>query len=161
MSDPVRDSIATELAKLTTLVRAPVEPFARGVDLKCRNDLTPRLDEVDPNGLEGLGQDLYHRLTTDRTTRAIAIDAPDYGINVERFLSMPTDDAALASYEGQVAAECRKDDRVDRVEVTVTMQDSKNMRITILVDPLDPELTTFTLIIAVTSGGALLEAILQ
>jgi hypothetical protein len=161
MNDVVRKMIAAETAKLAREVRTPTGELGYGVDLKCREDLSPRLDEIDPNGLEGIGQDLFHRITTDRNTGALAIDAPDYGINVARFLSMPTDQAALASYAGRVAAECRKDDRVDRVEVTVTMRDSKNMRITIIVDPLDPELTTFTLIVAITSGAVLLEAILQ
>lgn len=156
MADVVRDAIAAEITQLARIVRVPEGDLGYGVDLVCRDDLTPRLDELDPNGVAGIGQALYHRLTTRRTTLP---DDPDYGLNVLRYLSLPTDTLSLRRYAGEIASECRKDDRVASADVTITMPTPKLMRITITVEPQDPELEAFSLIIAVTDGTALLEAI--
>jgi len=156
MSDVVRAAIAAELAQLEQIVRTPTEPLRYGVDLKCRDDLTPRLDTLSSDSVEGIGQALYHRLTTRRTTLP---DDPDYGLDVRRYLSMPTDALALRRAAGEIASECGKDDRVANVDVAVTAPSRSELRVEIVVEPADPELQTFELVITVTDGTTLLEAI--
>jgi hypothetical protein len=70
-------------------------------------------------------------------------------------------DRDLASYEGRIAAECLKDDRVATVEASVTAANllPLKLRIAVYVTPRDPAVASFTLLLTVTSGQALLEAI--
>jgi phage baseplate assembly protein W len=158
VSDVVRDMIAAELALLELEVRAPEGNLGYGVDVVCRTDVTPRLDELDPFSVAGIGQALLHRLSTPRGKLP---DDRDYGRDLQQYLSQPTDAVALRRYAGEISAECAKDDRVADADVTLTMSDAKNMRVQIVVEPRDPELSEFTLILAVTNGQTLLEDILQ
>jgi hypothetical protein len=158
MADIVRDTIAAELAKVQQIVRTPTAATGYGVDLICTDDLTDRLDETDPDTIESLAQDLYHRITTPRGTLP---DDPDYGEDVRAYLSQGMTQRDLLSMAGRIASECEKDDRVVKVEVTVIAPDLKTLNITIRVDPELPNLKPFVLIVVVTSGSALLEAILE
>lgn len=142
-----------------TLVRIVPQTTAvgYGVDLKCIDDLDPALADVDPFSRDGLAQDLYHRVTTRRGTLP---DDPDYGIDVFAFLHGPKTPVDLRACEGQIATEIQKDDRVTDVSVAVAFSLATNkMTITVVVVPQDPDIGPFSLIIAVTDGGALLAAI--
>jgi hypothetical protein len=128
-----------------------------GVDLKCVDDIDPALAVVNPFTTEGLAQDCYHRITTRRGTLP---DDQDYGIDIVAFLHASKTLADLRACEGQIATELQKDDRVATASAVVTFDAArKAMSISVRVLPEDPNLTTFSLIIAVTDGGALLLAV--
>lgn len=130
-----------------------------GRDLVCIDDLDPRAKETDPNSLETLAQDLYHRVSTSRGQMP---DDPDYGIDLIEFLHRPTTTTELLAMAGVVSGECRKDDRVSDVETTVTF-DSKTDSLSVSIDvtPKDPDLAIFKLIIVVIDGATLLQEIIS
>lgn len=149
MSDIVRDAIAAGIAELKREVRDPEPPLGRGVDLVCIDDIDPRFTETDPNDVAGLAQDLYHRLCTERGTLP---DDDDYGLDLRRYLSRPTDDASLLLSQTEIAAELEKDDRVASAEVELTMLDPKTLSVAITIEPNILGLGPFTMIVAVTNG---------
>jgi len=155
MSDVVRDAIAAELAEVTRVARTPDAESGYGVDLVCAEDLTPSLDETPADSVLSLAQDLFHRITTPRGDLP---DDPDYGTDVRQYLSAGMAPQDLTVAAGELASECRKDDRVRDVSVTLTAAGSE-LSVAIAVTPADPALQPFKLIVAVTSGEALLQAI--
>lgn len=157
MTDPVRDAIAAAIAELPKLATTP-STTRYGIDLVCVDDVDTRLSETSDDKLESLAQDLYHRVTTPR---GALIDDPDYGDDVTAYLSGDAQPGDLISIEGRLASECRKDDRVDRIVVTVTAPEPNTLHVELFVTPNDPDITSFTLILAVTNAAALLEAILK
>lgn len=153
----VRDSLVTEAATFTELAATlPQPPHGFGTDLVAFDDLDSRLAEVDPSGLEGLRQDTYHRVTTARGTVA---DAPDYGIDVRDFLHRASTAAEFERSKGEAVQEIEKDDRIDVATVDLTREADRSLTITIRATPVDPELEDFELVLAVSSGGVLLEAV--
>lgn len=156
MSDIVRDAIAAEIARLTRQASTPVAPLGYGVDLVCRAELDPYLAETDPNTIQSLAQDSFHRITTARLS---LIDDPSYGIDIQAALSKPLSREQIESWTGQIASELRRDDRVADVTVTMTFELPADYTITIQIEPADPQLTPFALIVAVTNGEALLVAV--
>jgi hypothetical protein len=160
VADLVRDAIAADLALLAREVREPEAPFGYGVDLVCVSDLDPRLATTDPTTTQSLAQDLFHRCTTARGTLP---DDPDYGEAVQRYLSAGLTQRELISIAGRLASECQKDDRVAAggVNVTLTPDGISAFTVSITVEPADPDLVAFTLIMAVSNGEALLKAIAE
>lgn len=156
MTDVARTFIETELAKLTKASSTP-EARGYGVDLVCVEDLTPNLEETDPDSYESLGQDLFHRVTTPREGLP---DDKDFGDDITAYLSKGCTEREIRSIEGRVALECSKDDRVDTVTCEITGGPS-DYDVTIVVTPHDPAVVAFTLILSVTNGTALLEAIIK
>jgi hypothetical protein len=158
MSDPVRDTIEAEIAKITKIATTPIAR-AYGIDLVCVDDIDSRASETDPDSYASIAQDLYHRITTPR---AGLPDDRNFGEDVSSYLSGEAQPGDLASIEGRVANECAKDDRVSRADVTAVVDAGmKSITLTIVVTPEDSELQSFTLIVAVTDGVATLEAILR
>jgi hypothetical protein len=155
VSDVVRDAIDAEIASLVRLVRVPTAS-GFGVDLACIDDLDPRLSEVDPATTAGLAQDCYHRITTPRGS---VPDSPDYGIDLRSYLSKPTTQRNLLAMAADIVSEIRKDDRVADALADVTATDPKTLAVVVRVTPADPDLLPFTLILAVTDGATLLQAI--
>lgn len=128
-----------------------------GVDLKCTDDLDPALASTDPFSIETLAQDTYHRLTTRRETLP---DDKDYGIDLIAMLHTGMTPAQLRSYEGQIVTELEKDDRIRTSTATVTPSaDKKRLTVKVAVTPENPRLRSFELVIVVTDGQALLDAI--
>jgi hypothetical protein len=156
MTDIVRDTLAAEIAKLTRQSSTPVPPLGYGVDLVCGTELDPYLAETDPNTIQSLAQDSFHRIVTARLS---LIDDPSYGIDIRAALSKPQSPQQIESWTGQIASELRRDDRVADVTVTMAFELPANYTITILIVPADPKLTDFALIVSVVEGEALLVAI--
>lgn len=128
-----------------------------GVDLVCVDDIDPTSASTDPFTVATLAQDAYHRLTTRRGTLP---DDPDFGIDVFEFLHGAKSPADLRACEGRATTELQKDDRIHTATVTVTYDAlSRRLSISCAITPEDPALQVFDLIIAVTDGGALLQAI--
>lgn len=140
------------------LATTPDTADGYGRDLLCVDDLDPRAKETDPNSLESLSQDLYHRVSTARGQMP---DDADYGIDLVGLLHRPTTQTELLAMAGEVSAECRKDDRVSDVETTVTFDSlTETLTVTIEVTPKDPDLAIFKLIVVVTDGATLLQEII-
>lgn len=157
MATEVDAFIAAELERLRAegrQVDLPVEPFGFGVDLVCRDDITPDAAELDPNSPEGIGQDLYHRAITER---GFLVDDKDYGFGVQRLLHQGMRQRDLAMAAAELNGEFRKDDRVGDVTTTITPSGTKALRIRSIVTPADPEVVPFEMILAVTDGQSLLE----
>lgn len=141
------------------VVDAPTGALGYGTDLVCIDDITPDAAELDPESTAGIGQDLYHHLKTPRMGLP-PDDDKDYGFDLLGALHKGVTTRDLTILGMQVKAECLKDDRVSETEVTITSSgDGKSLRVTIVVTPFDPSIGGFVLVLAVTDGGVLLEAI--
>lgn len=156
MNATVRDAIAAELATLTRVVDAPVEPFGYGSDLSCADDLTEYCDEVNGGSKLALGQALYRRVTTPRGS---LIDDPDYGLDVPGFLNRGATQRELAGLAGAIRNELVKDDRVESAQAQVTIESQRSMRVAIEITPVDASIAPFGLTFAVKDGAAMLEEI--
>lgn len=156
MTDIVRTAIEAEIAKLTRQSSTPVPPLGYGVDLVCVTDLDPYLAESDPNTVQSLAQDCFHRITTARLS---LVDDPSYGIDIRAALNTPQSPQQIQSWSGQIASELRRDDRVVDAQVTLVFELPSTYAITILITPADPAITAFSLVVSVVDGEALLTAI--
>ena len=156
MSAIVKTAITEETAKLVRFAPAPTGDLGFGSDLVCVDDFTDNFDELDPSGVLGMAQDAYHHVTTDRET---VPDAPDFGLDMTRYLNTPTTADGLRAAAGEMKNELEKDDRFDSVSVTITQESILFFTVRIVIAPKDPLLDTFTLIVAVVNGQAHLEAI--
>lgn len=156
MSQTVRDAIAAELEGLARLVPTPTGELGYGRDLSCVEDITETLDEVDPFSVRGIGEAQIRRLTTPRGSLP---DDPDYGLDVRSYANRGVPQSELRDLAGQIRSECLKDDRLDAVQVTVTMPAPSSLRIAITNTPVDVSLGQFSLVLAVASGTVLVEAL--
>jgi hypothetical protein len=156
MSDIVRETLAAEIAKVTRQSSTPVPPLGYGVGLVCTTELDPYLAETNPNSIQSIAQDSFHRIVTARLS---LIDDPSYGIDIRAALSKPQSPQQIESWTGQIASELRRDDRVSDVTVTMVFELPASYTITILIVPADPRLTSFALIVSVVDGEALLQAV--
>lgn len=159
MSGPVRDAIAAELALLERRRAVPTAPFGFGHDLYCDDDFTPDMREVDGLADPTLALALAIRRRLDCPRGALPEDL-DYGIDLRAFLNRGTPAQDIRVLAGRIRAEVQKDDRVERVTVTVTPSSTgTSLGIALQVVPFDPALGDFRLILAVSSAQVLLEEI--
>ena len=152
MSDLVRDFLAASYASLERVATTPTAS-GFGIDLLCTDDLDARLRECAADSVTALAQDLYHRQITPRGS---LVDDADWGIDVVDLLSKGSTPQEIAAVPTIVAGELRRDDRVADVTVTAAF-DGDTLTLTELIEPADPDLTPFTLIVSVSDGAALLE----
>jgi len=156
MTDVVRAGIEAEIAKLTRQASTPVPPLGYGIDLVCRTELDPYLAETNPDTIESLAQDCFHRITTARLS---LVDDPSYGIDIRAALSVGQTPQQIQSWSGQITSELKRDDRVADVKTTIVLTLPASYEITILITPVSASLTPFSLIMVVVDGEALLTAI--
>lgn len=154
MNATVADAIATEIAALTREVATPVAPFGYGADISCARDLEEGMPEV--SGQIVLAQALARRIDCPRGGLP---DDGDYGIDLRSYLNRGITTTEQRAIAGAVSSELSKDDRVESLRVTVTPSPTgSSMRIGIQVVPRDSALGgPFTLTVALTDGGALIE----
>lgn len=153
------EHVAAEVASFTRLVPIPIEPFGYGRELAMRIvggsylDLTERMSEVDPFTVEGLGWALLRRVTTERGSLP---DNDDYGVDLTSFLNKGHTNKDLLSYASIVKGELQQDDRVASASVEVSyVAETRSLSWSLTVEPEDPELSTFTLVVAVGEDGSL------
>ena len=157
MNDTLATAIAAGLADLTRLRDAPTDPLGYGTDLACITDIDPRMASV--SSTAALFQALVRRLDCPRGG---LVDDRDYGFDLRGAMNRGLTRANLVGISSAVRAELEKDDRVESVSVTSTISsDGTELTVTARVRPYDESAGPFTLIVGVTSGAALLEAILQ
>jgi hypothetical protein len=150
----VADAIATETAALTRTTATPSAPFGYGADISCTRDLDESMPEV--SGQTALAQALARRLDCPRGG---VPDDGDYGIDLRGYLNRGLTTDEVRGLAGAIRSELTKDDRVDTLRVTVTPTPTgESIRVSIQVVPRDPTLGgPFTLTLALTDGGALVE----
>lgn len=151
----VHDTIAAELALLEQETDFPVAPFGYGSDLACASDLEAGMREVDGLSIEALSQAILRRLDCQRGALP---DDPDYGIDLRSYLNEGTTTAELRSLAGRIRNEVSKDDRVDRVTVTVAPTSTgSSLRVQLDVQPIDARIGGFSLTLTASSSALLLE----
>jgi hypothetical protein len=102
-----------------------------GTDTYCYDQIfTGRL----ASGFELIAQAVYRRLTTPRGTLDDGEEGSVYGFDLLDFVGTVGSDAAVDALPDAVVAEALKDDRVDRCEVTATVERSADGLATILLD---------------------------
>jgi hypothetical protein len=156
MSQLVLDAMDEEIAKLVRETPTPVDPFGYGRDLSCVLDLTDGMDEVDPSSTLAIAQALVRRLVTPNGT---LWDDPDYGEDIRGYLNRGTTLADLRDLEGKIRNECTKDDRVAQVVAQVRQVGTTQLDISVQVTPVDPTLGVFSMTLALTDAGLLLQEI--
>ncbi|AKF06084.1 GPW/gp25 family protein [Sandaracinus amylolyticus] len=155
MSDLVRDAIAAELALLERELPTPAAPFGYGADLSCASDLTPTMESVDPFSTRAIAEAAARRLDTPRGS---LVDDPDYGLDLRSYLNRGTTAADINTLADRVRTEVAKDDRIARVRVVVTPSaDGSELRVALQIQPVDANAGPFSLTLAVTSAGVLIE----
>lgn len=113
-----------------------------GHDLFCVTDLDPGMIEVD--GRVCLAQAIARRLMTPRGT---LIDDANYGYDLTAFLNDDVDASTINRMQGQIVAECMKDERVVGATATVVYT-AQQLIVTIsLTDGVGP----FPLVLAVSA----------
>jgi phage baseplate assembly protein W len=97
-----------------------------GTDLIWVDDLDPthRLE----SGTALVGHAIYRRLITPRGQ---LIDDLDYGLGLRELLHRALTPAQVAAVPGQIKAECLKDERVTKAEVTFVQLPSNSWQITV------------------------------
>lgn len=147
------------LGAAVRVVDVPVGALGYGVDLAFLDDITPDAAELAPDSAEGIGQDLYHRLSTRRGGLPPG-DDKDYGFDLVGALHKGHTAKELTLLAAQIKAECLKDDRVAELTVTVTPSGGgRTLGVRLIVTPEDPAVGVFSLVLAVSDGGVLLDAI--
>lgn len=157
MSTLVKARIDEEVALLERTVDTPTAPFGYGTDISCDSDVDELARDVDGFTTLALAQAAVRRLDCPRG--ALPDDA-NYGIDLRSYLNRPTTSQELLALGGQVRNELKKDDRIDTVTVrTETFNAGTEMRLKIAIRPFDPRLGGFSLTLAVTSAGIVVEEI--
>lgn len=150
LTDQIASLAATTLVPTTSV---PSDDQGFGTDLSCTDDLTSDMAEIPGNSTLVVAQSNYRRLTTPRGS---LIDDPNYGIDINSFLGSGLTDTLLQQIPGQVAAELKKDDRNETVEVSFRQTGSVSF-------DLDVKGTTadgpYTLTFAIVDGEAALKEI--
>lgn len=161
----VRDAIAESTADLVRLVPVATGNLKWGVDLNCADDLTERMEELDPNSPLGVAQSTLHRFTTERNTLVDSLNDDgsmkpdsDYGYDVVDLVNKGITTDELAQMPGQLRAEAMKDDRIATCTVDVTF-DGKTLTIACHGQLEDPEKKTFDLVFSVTDGKVTVQEI--
>lgn len=157
MTDAVRDFLAAYLENVERIVDPPEPPLGFGSDMSCVDDLTEDMAEVDGSTTRALAEALIRRIGTPRGS---VLDAPDYGIDLRSYLHRGSTQSELLGLAGDVSNEWRKDDRVERVEVEISVIEfGRILRGRGRVYPADPSITPFTLTFGITDAAVAIEEI--
>lgn len=91
-----------------------------GFDLSCTTGIDPRGATV--SGRILVAQAIFRRLITPRGR---LIGDPNYGTDITEFINDDTNKTGIAVLRASIKAECRKDERVDDVSVSITNNNGK------------------------------------
>ncbi len=146
-------ALAAQLASLERVYTPdPDEPLGYGRDLSCVDDLAVDFSDVDPESTRGIAESLVRRLTTPRGK---LLDDPNYGLDLRQYLNTGiVSPNGISDVSVAVRGECKKDDRVDDLTVTVDFTEStKVMTVTLRVLPVDSTLGGFTFTFILDAAG--------
>jgi hypothetical protein len=146
-----------DLATMTRVQTVPIDPLNYGRDLSCVLDVTNDFAEVDPNSPLGIAQAVTRRLITNRDD---LLDDGTYGFNVRGMLNHPQTVDELRSLEISCINEANKEERVQRADISVTMNAlGSEIAIAVAITPADPVLRPFRFVLAVADAQVLIELI--
>lgn len=104
-------------------------PTDFGTDLSCGEDgLSPSFELV--SGARCVAEAIYHRLSTQRGS---LVDDAGYGLDVRAYLARPFTTTTAFALQSLIAAEVRRDERVQSVRARVSF-DAGTHRLTIAVE---------------------------
>jgi hypothetical protein len=152
--------VAAQVALIPVIPRVVPDVLFYGTDLACVLDVTPTLDEVDPQSTVAIGEALVRRLITPRGR---VLDDGTYGFDLRGQLNHGVTQPGLTRLQSSIRVECLKDDRIDDATVSVVMASvaSRQMRVQISATAADSA-QDFSLTFFVTSDGVqLIESIDQ
>lgn len=156
MNEVAHGVISSELAAVGRETDVPAPPYGYGRDLACVGDLSPDLEEVDPMSPRAIAEAILRRFDCPR---GALVDDPDYGFDLSGELNRGQRRSDAIAIGGLIRAEAEKDDRVDSVSVESTLSaDSSELSATLIVTPIDPRVGGFSMVLAATSAGVVLEA---
>lgn len=157
MSAIVNSAIAASIAKLERVIDPPADPLGYGSDLRCASDLREDMAEVDGMLPLALAEAIVRRLDCPRGALP---GSPDYGISLRGCCNRGTTATEIRTLAGQIAAELRKDDRIDRVAVTVAPSPTGDaLSVALAVTPIAADVGGFTLTLAVTDASVIIDEI--
>lgn len=116
-----------------------------GFDLSCTSDLDPKCTTT--SGRRLVAEAIYRRLITPRGR---LIKDPNYGTDITVFINDDVSPVDIATLRAAIKAECRKDERIDDVDVDITapLGGTGKYKITISLDVGDGP---FDLVLAVSA----------
>jgi hypothetical protein len=126
----------------TTL--APLDDTDLGTDVALTDDLDSVWGVV--NGKTNLAMAIYRRLTT---TRGALFYDPDYGFSLTDLVNAELSAADISASRGAIIAECKKDERVESANVTLTFNQA--MKALDIVVQLDSAIGPFDLVLRATA----------
>lgn len=104
-------------------------PTDFGTDLSCGEDgLSPSFELV--SGTRCVAEAIYHRLSTQRGS---LVDDAGYGLDVRAYLAKPFTTKTAFALQSFIAAEVRRDERVQTARVRVSL-DAGTRRLAIAVE---------------------------
>lgn len=154
------EAIEQERLTLTRSNDTPVAPFGYGADLSCLSDVGPNFEEIDPFSTQAILESSVRRLDTPRGSLPDGGDPEDleYGYDLVGKLNHPMTVLDRAETEGRASSEVEKDDRVRSASVTILSFDlGRRMRISITIQPVDPNLDEISGTFAITPEGTVAE----
>ena len=139
------------------------EKLGYGVDLDCFYDLTDNMAEIaaypeDPAACRRLiAQYVYHLLDTPQGS---LVDDKDWGLGICKLTNVGTTTAGLAEIAGRIKSAVQQCDYVDSAQVQIVVAYAPTtIRVTLRITPVDPAIGEFSMVVAATSSGVVLEAL--
>jgi len=149
MSNSILDAIDAEIATLAQIVPLPSGDLGYGVDLSCVTDVTPMLDETDPNSVRGIGEMAIRFLISERGSIP---DAPDRGYNIYRLLAKAMSADDIQAEQRAISNEVIQDDRIASADTSMLLVTRTQLQLRVSCVPSDLSLGPFDLIIAIADG---------
>jgi len=144
----VDDFIAAELLTLTPILALPVAPFLYGSDLDCVSDIAEDAAEISADSPRSLAQGVLRAWSTPPGS---LLDDPGYGYDLVGLLHSGVPTEHLDSLGGQLSAEALRDDRIDSLNLKLTLgANYKSITINAVLTPADSALGEFSFVAAVS-----------
>lgn len=158
MNPIIEADIAAQLEELTPIAEAPAGDLGYGRDLSCVSDCDDEFIEVASDTPLIIAQALARRFLTPRGT---LLDDADYGCDLRGMLNRGVTQEELRSLHTRVTNEAIKDERVEIVTVSASIDTAntvdQTVQISMVITPRDPRIEPFAFVLRVTEAQVLLE----
>jgi hypothetical protein len=151
----LRAAIDEGLAALERVRDVPTGELGYGTDVAWMLDILEPMGDVDPTSTDAIAQAIIRRLDCPRGR---LVDDADYGLDLVGYLNRGTTPAEVNGLAGAIRSEITKDDRIVTASVVVVPSRGA-LSVRIRVTPASPTLGAFTLTLAATSAGVVLQEI--
>lgn len=158
MNPIIEADIAAQLEELTPIAEAPAGDLGYGRDLSCVSDCTDEFTEIASDTPLIIAQALARRFQTPRGT---LLDDKDYGCDLRGMLNRGVTQEELRSLHTRVTNEAVKDERVELVTASVSIDTAsaidQTLQLSMVITPRDPRIEPFAFVLRVTDVQVLLE----